>query len=140
MTCLLNDYSYVGTLFTLKERVTNPLIESADRYKHWHGAYADRLVYEATQFFNDDNFNRDVVDLIVQTTADALNLKLNIYMRNPAGNIQLLVQESVQPKMAVHLKFSTASVCKPSYTGANHHDAVIIISRDIEGKSTGSKE
>ena len=58
---------------------------------------ADRLVYEATQVFNDGNFNRDVVDHVVQATAYALNLKLNIY-RSPAGNIQLLVQGSVQPK------------------------------------------
>ena len=49
------------------------------------------------------------------------------------------MQESVQPKMTVHLKFSTASACKPSYTGANRYDAVTIISRDIKGKSTGSK-
>ena len=75
-------------------------------------------MYEGTQFFNDGNFNRDVVDLTVQATADALNLKLNIHMKSQGGNIQLLVQESVQPKMTVHLKFSTAS--KPSYTGANH--------------------
>ena len=31
------------------------------------------------------------------------------------------------------------NACKPSYTGANHYDAVTIISRDIEGKHTGSK-
>ena len=97
------------------------------------------LCTKLPNFFNDGNFNRDVVDLIVQATADALNFKLNIYRRTPAGNIQLLVQESVQPKMTVHLKFFTASACKPSYTGANHHDAVTIISRHIEGKSTCSK-
>ena len=49
------------------------------------------------------------------------------------------MQGSVQQKMTVHLKFSTASACKPSYTGANHYDAVTIISRVIEGKSTGSQ-
>ena len=62
----------------MKERITNQLIENIDRYKHWYGADADRLVYEATQFFTDGNFNRDVVYLIVQATADALKLKLNI--------------------------------------------------------------
>ena len=41
--------------------------------------------------------------------------------------------------MTVHLKFSTASACKLSYTGANHYDANTIISRGIEGKSTSSK-
>ena len=96
-------------------------------------------MYEATQFFNDSYFSRHVLDLIVQVTADALNLKLNIYRRSPPGNLQLLVQESVQPKMTVHSKFSTASAYKPTYTGANHYDAVTIISVDIEGKSTVSK-
>ena len=36
--------------------------------------------------------------------------------------------------MTVHLKFSTGSACKSSYTGTNHYDALTIISRHIEGK------
>ena len=68
----------------LQQLITNYLIENSDKYTEWHGQSADKLVYESTEFFNDRNFNQDVVDIIVQATGDALNVKLKVFRRSPA--------------------------------------------------------
>ena len=89
----------------LQQLITNYLIENSDKYTEWHGQSADKLVYESTEFFNDRNFNQDVVDIIVQATGDALKVKLKVFRRSPAGNIQLSEVGDVTSQRVLHLKF-----------------------------------
>ena len=100
------------------------MIENSEKYVNFHGCSADKLVFEATEFFNDRKFTRDVVDILVQATADALKLKMEIYRRSPAGNIQCQIVESECSTMQISLQFVTSSTRNLSYTGANHYNSV----------------
>ena len=118
------DHRYVISFRRLKEKITEHLIENSEKYVNFHGCSADKLVFEATEFFNDGKFTRDVVDILVQATADALKLKMEIYRRSPAGNIQCQIVESECPTMQISLQFVTSSTRNLSYTGANHYNSV----------------
>ena len=118
------DHRYVISFRRLKEKITEHLIEYSEKYVNFHGCSADKLVFEATEFFNDGKFTRDVVDILVQATADALKLKMEIYRRSPAGNIQCQIVESECPTMQICLQFVTSSTRNMSYTGANHYNSV----------------
>ena len=108
----------------LKEKVTEHLIQNHNRYIQYHEDSADRLVYEATNFFNDAAFTLDVVDVLIKATADALNIRLKIYRRSPAGNIQCQIIESDNPTMDVMLEFCSPQGVPATYTGANHYNSV----------------
>ena len=133
LTCLLHDHMEVYTINSLQEKITSHLLQHADHYKEWHGsASADKLVYEATQFFNDRKFQEDIVDIVVQATADVLQLKLNIYQKSLAGYIQILVVECENATREINLKFTTGATPRnPLYTGANHYDAIILVDRGV---------
>ena len=120
----------------LQQLITNYLIENSDKYTEWHGQSADKLVYESTEFFNDRNFNEDVVDIIVQATGDALNVKLKVFRRSPAGNIQLSEVGDLTSQRVLHLKLSCSekSQLNPEYTGDNHYDALTVLYKNINTK------
>ena len=124
MMSLYLDHRYVISFRRLKEKITEHLIDNSEKYVDFHGGSADKLVFEATEFFNDGKFTRDVVDILVQATADALKLKMDIYRRSPAGNIQCQVVESELPTMQISLQFVTSSTRNLSYTGANHYNCI----------------
>ena len=120
----------------LQQLITNYLIENSDKYTEWHGQNADKLVYESTEFFTDRNFNQDVVDIIVQATGDALNVKLKVFRRSPAGNIQLSEVGDLTSQRVLHLKLSCSekSQLNPEYTGDNHYDALTVLYKNINTK------
>ena len=125
MRSLFLDHRYVISFKRLQEKITQFLIDNSNKYSDFHEDGADRLVYEATEFFNDGKFTRDVVDILIQATADALQLKVNIYRRSPAGNIQCQVIEADCPVIEISLQFVTCETrTNPSYTGANHYNSV----------------
>ena len=109
-----------------KTKLTEHLIENFNLYTQYHTNSADQLVYDATEFFNNSrNFTSDVVDILVQATADALNLKMKIFRRSPAGNIQCQVIQCENPTMEIMLEFTTAGPeVSATYTGANHYNSV----------------
>ena len=77
---MMYDFYECHTLSRVKEIVTEHLIAHFDEYTEWHGGNADQLVYEVTSFFADQKkFNSDVVDVVVQATADAFGLLIKIY-------------------------------------------------------------
>ena len=118
------------TLEKLKTIIIAHLIENADKYVEWHKGSADELVYDATQFFTDRDFDTDIVDVLILATADALNVQLFIYKRSIKGKIEILMHGSKTATCRIYLKFSTAATKKhPNYTGANHYDAVVRVCR-----------
>ena len=46
------------------------------------------MVKDVKTFFEDKKFDTDIADLIIQATGDTLGIKVNIYRKNPAGNIR----------------------------------------------------
>ena len=85
-------------------------------------------MYEATEFFNDRNFTTDVVDILVHATADALQLRMKIFTRSPAGNIQCEIIQAENPLMDIMLEFVTAGPgISATYIGANHYNAVTFV-------------
>ena len=111
-----------------KRKITEHLIANFHKYTDYHTDNPGQLVYEATEFFTDRNFTSDVVDVLVHATADALQLKMKIFRRSPAGNIQCEIIQAENPLMDIMLEFvTTGPGISATYTGANHYNAVTFV-------------
>ena len=122
---LLFDHSYLASIGTIQERIIQHLIRRPDLYEGFPGGTPENLATEAANFFEDRNFNRDLVDILVLAVADALNLRIKIIRESPCGHIQVLNIESQNPQFVIHLMFSShVSPKNPNYVGANHYDAI----------------
>ena len=125
---MLHDFYKYYSLANIQQVIIQHLIDNFNKYTEWHGGNADQLVYEATEFFNDQNFTADIVDIIVQATGDALDICMKILRRSPAGNIQIVETGNKDSQRIIHLKLSgtggTAGNCH--YTGDNHYDALTV--------------
>ena len=121
------------TMSNIQQIITEHLIQNFEKYTDWHGGNADQLVYEATEFFNDQNFTADIVDIIVQATGDVLDICIKILRRSPAGDIQITETGNTLSQRVIHLKLSgtggTAS--NHDYTGDNHYDALMLKFKQI---------
>ena len=117
---LLCDHEYVISEDRLKEKVVDHLKDNINRYYSFcPGVTVDMMVYQALEFFQNRDFTRDIVDILVLVTADALNLTLNIHRRSPAGFIQIKPVHGSNACMAIDLLFHTAGPETPNtYTGA----------------------
>ena len=128
LKCLFLDHKYVMSFARFKRKITEHLIANFQKYTDYHTDSPDQLVYEATEFFNDRNFTTDVVDILVHATADALQLRMKIFRRSPAGNIQCEIIQVENPLMDIMLEFVTAGPgISATYTGANHYYAVTFV-------------
>ena len=78
------------------------------------------LSNDAMEFFQNRNYNKDVVDLLVTVIADALGLDLYIYQNNQ-GKIQLLKYSGGPISKPIYLKF-THNDLNPI---ENHYDAIL---------------
>ena len=105
----------------LTEKITQYLIDNYEKFQHAHVGGADRLVLDATDFFNDGNFNRDCVDIIVEATGQALGYKVVIFMKSPAGNIEKYVTGDLNASDTVFLKFTSSG---GKHTVGNHYDSI----------------
>ena len=122
---LLFDHSYLTSIGQIQERIIQHLIRRPDLYEGFPGGTPEDLATEAANFFEDRNFNRDLVDVLVLAVADALNLRIKIIRESPCGHIQVLIVEGQNPEFLVHLKFgSHVPPNNPNYVGANHYDAI----------------
>ena len=113
--CLLKDHQIEMECKEVIQIITEQLIDHHDQYVAFHNAVAhsdpnvsnsDLLVTEAMDFFEDREFNRDVVDLLVQVTADALGLEIFIYQKH-------------NEKIKI-LKYSGGTCYKPVYLKYNY--------------------
>ena len=108
-----------------QERVLEHLIRRGDLYDGFHKGTPASLATEAANFYEDRNFNRRLVDILVLAVADALSLRIKIVRESPEGNIQFLIMEGQNPQMEILLKFgSHVDPNNPDYVGANHYDAI----------------
>ena len=122
---LLFDHSYLASIGTIQERIIQHLLRRPDLYEGFPGGSPEDLATEAANFFEDKNFNRDLVDILVLAVADALNLRIKIIRESPCGHIQVLIMEGQNPQFLIHLMFwSYVPPNNLNYVGANHYDAI----------------
>ena len=122
---LLFDHSYLSSIARIQERVLDHLIRRGDLYDGFHNGTAASLVTEAANFYEDRNFNRRLVDILVLAVADALNLRIKIVRQSSDGNIQFLIMEGQNPQFEILLKFAShVDPRNPEYVGANHYNAI----------------
>ena len=81
---------------------------------------SDLLFSEAMDFFQDRQYTKDVVDLLVLITADALGIDILIH-QNHNGHFKILKYSGGSMSKPVYLKF-THNNRNPA---GNHYDAVI---------------
>ena len=112
----------------IEKIVCEHLAHNFEDYIIFHDYSHDELVQEAKHFFNEGNFNRDIVDILVHGMGKALKVQLNIFWRSPAGNILEIFQEDVTSSRSINLKLSGS---RGIYTGDNHYDALPIKYKNI---------
>ena len=126
IACLSNDY---GDNITRDEIFPKLVSHLCDRYGDYVNVHTfeysplpppDTLITDALTFFRTGNFNTNIVDLLMQITADALKLNLFIYQRNE-GNIQVLRFHHPDSQRIVRCKFTHNNKA----SGGNHYDAII---------------
>ena len=128
LTCLLRDYGDTLTLEDCITKIVTHLCQHHRKYSDFHRSSssdyaADQLISDALDFFRNGQFLADVVDLLMQITADALKLDIFIYQRS-LDNIQALHFQHPKSDRVVRLKF-THNNLNP---GGNHYDAIVRVS------------
>ena len=104
---LLFDHSYLASIGQIQERIIQHLIRRPDLYEGFPGGTPEALATEAANFFENKNFNRDLVDMLLLAVADALNLRIKIIRESPCGYIQVLIVEGQNPQFLIHLRFGS---------------------------------
>ena len=110
---LRNDYGMSLEIEGLVRFLCNYILDNGDRYVPFYRGNKESLLDDAIAFFEDKRYDRDVVDLLISITADALSVRMKIYQR--AGRqVQLVIQECKSSfYKTIHLR----------YTG-NHYDPI----------------
>ena len=127
-TSLFLDYGIHMSFDQLIETITQHLIDNYCDYEDSHVGGADKLVIDATNFFSDGNFNRDVVDIIVEATGHAIGFKLAIIKKSPAGNIQRYITGCQTADKTLFLKFANQHY--DSITKISPHEEFILVSEE----------
>ena len=81
---------------------------------------SDALLSEMVQFFDDGLFNRNVIDLLVQIAADALNVNIFIFQDN-SGEIQVLNYSCGEFGKKIYMKYSHNNC----YSVGNHYKPLV---------------
>ena len=118
------DYGYDLSIQKATEIIMKYLCVNFNRYTAYHQkklepTTGDTLISDVIDFFASRNYNTNIVDLLMQISADALELQLNIYQNN-SGRVQVFNFTSDKPKYLLHLKFSH----DPKHPLGNHYDAI----------------
>ena len=126
---MMHDFYKFYTKDQLLKMLCDHLVEYFDDYLIYHDYSPQELLNEAKEFFNEGNFNRDIVDLFVHATGIALDIQLNIFCRSPGGNILEIFQGNTNSSRCINLKLSGTG---GKYIGDNHYDALPIKYKNLE--------
>ena len=110
---LLHNYNNYVDFYSYQMNACQPLV-----------SMSDALLSEMVQFFDDGLFNRNVVDLLVQIAADALNLNIFIFQNN-SGEIELLNYRSSYFGKRVYMKYTHDN----RYAVGNHYEPLIKVKK-----------
>ena len=132
---LQEDHKVVIDIEVAQHEILDHLIEQHRDYVAYHaedeneenqqfcnsiGTDSDVLVADFMDFFNDRNFDRNIVDLLAQVTANALGITVFIYEEN-RGHIEMLKYDGGPCSKNVYVKFQHS----PLSLIGNHYDAVL---------------
>ena len=93
----------------------------ADIPKESRATLHDAVVEDALSFFKYHTYNHNIGDVLVHTTADALNICLHIYQKYD-DNLQIVHIDGDDCVRNIHPKFHR----NPVNTEENHYDAVVL--------------
>ena len=116
------------TVEQVMQKMMKYVCDNYEKYERYHTqgkedlepTVADTLTADIIDFFSSRNFNTNVVDLLMQNTADALGLELFIYQENGA-QIQIIHFTGLQPMRTVRLKFKHDNL----HPLGNHYQSII---------------
>ena len=100
-----------------------------------HVTDSDMFLTEVIDFFEDRNFDRDVVDLLVKICADALGLDVFIYQDN-YGPIEVLKYSRRLCCRPVYVKFSHNNM----HSLGNHYEAVTKKKTNLKLQKFGARK
>ena len=126
--CLDNDYGDKMTLDNLIRKIVRHLCTHYEQYTNFHTfdgsplPAADTLIEDALEFFKHGNYMHDIVDLLMQITADALRLNLFIYQKS-GNNIQVLNFQHPLSNRVVHVRFTHNNL----HSLGNHYNSIICV-------------
>ena len=129
-TCLQEDHNINNQISETINIILQHLAENHQDYVHFHVVpdmssqdgftKSDLLLNDAVNFFQNRNYNKDIVDLLFTITADVLGLDLYIYQNNQ-GRIQILKYSGGPISKPIYLKFTHSDLNQVE----NHYDAII---------------
>jgi hypothetical protein len=98
----------------LQKLIGAHIVDNKDRFSSFHTGDNSELIHDLYSFFEDRNYNRDVVDLIILACAEVLKIKLVIYQEE-SNHITITEQGGTKDATEViYLKFA-----------AGHYDAIV---------------
>ena len=116
------------TLEDLIRKIVRHLCKHYEQYTNFHTfdgsplPVADTLIEDVLGFFKHGNYMLDIVDLLMQITADALRLNLFIYQKS-GNNIQVLNFQHPLSNRVVHVCFTHNNL----HSLGNHYDSIICV-------------
>ena len=129
LKCLKADHGVIVDYKEAIQIITEQLIDHHDKYVEYHTTVqhndprvtdSDLLLSEAMDFFQDRQYTKDVVDLLVQFTTDALCIDILIH-QNHNRHLKILKYSGGPISKPVYMKF-TRNDRNPA---GNHYDAII---------------
>ena len=93
----------------------------------------DTLIEDAMEYFKHSNYMHDIVDLLMQITADALHLNPFIYQQ-AVDNIQVLNFQNILSNRVVHVCFMYDNL----NSAGNHYDSIICVRPQVPSPSVPS--
>ena len=93
---------------------------NVDYYQKFH---TGNVLKDVKRYFKFGTYCDSVVDIIVISTARALNMNLKIFQKGTSGNIQILEHITNATGKEIHLKFTHdhGNVAK------NHYDSILLL-------------
>ena len=122
---LYMDHDEVVTLDSMESSILSHLAFSINYYKLFH---TRDVLKDAEKYFKYGTYCDNVLDIIVVSTARALNLNLTIYQKGPKGNIQILKHTTHATAKEAHLKFTS----DPSNETDNYYEAILLLNKSTE--------
>ena len=140
---LKNDYGIFLQIKEVVQLILEQLIENHHEYMNYYIVNlndeqkkqkknqpwvtdSDIFVEEAMDFFENRDFNKDIVDILVKVTSDALGINIYIYQKETDKTSQrdyiLRVQSMCSnSSKQVHLKFTHNNI----HSQGNHYDPIV---------------
>ena len=124
--CLQNDYNDSITVEELIRKIVSHMCLHYEDYTNFHTfdesplPPSDTLIEDALEFFKYGNYMSDIVDLLMQITADALRINLFIYQKS-GENIQVLNFQHPLADRIVRVRFTHDNI----HSQGNHYDSII---------------